>query len=154
MDYANVVTAACNEKVIKDLEVLQNDALRVIYKKSLLDQISIQTLREWAQIESVKSRHESLLNNYYEKCLVSNNPLIKDLFENYKIFKNRRVFREELAVRNDGTIDLEKLDLICKVNIDSLNKEVHPTTLCNSSRIIKEILIDSYGYGPIGSGFR
>ena len=154
MDYANVVTAACNEKVIKELEVLQNDALRVIYKKSLLDQISIQTLREWAQIESVESRHESLLNNYYEKCLVSNNPLIKDLFEKYNVFKNRKVFHEELAVGDDGTIDLEKLDLIHKINIDFLNKEVHPTTLCNSRRIVKEFLIDSYRYGPIGSGFR
>ena len=36
MDYANVITAACNEKMVKDLEVLQNDALRVIYKKSIL----------------------------------------------------------------------------------------------------------------------
>ena len=154
MDYANIDTAACNEKVIKDLEVLQNDALRVIYKKSLLDHISVQTLRDWAQIESIKSRHDTLLNNYYEKCLVSNNPLIKELFKNYKNFKNRKIFREEFASWDDGSMDLEKLDLIRRVNIEALSKEVHPTTLCKSNTIIKECLIDSYGYGPIGSGFR
>ena len=51
MDYANVVTAACNEKVVRDLEVLQNDALRVIYKKSLLDHVSVDTLLEWSEME-------------------------------------------------------------------------------------------------------
>ena len=54
MDYANVIMVACNEKVVKDLEVLQNDALGVIYKKSILDHIPVQTLLEWAEIESVK----------------------------------------------------------------------------------------------------
>ncbi len=117
INYANIVTAACNEKVIKDLEVLQNDALRVIYRRSLLDHISVQTLRDWAQIEPIKSRHDTLLNNYYEKCLVSNNPLIKELFENYKNFKTRKIFREGLAMEDDGSIDLEKLNLIRRVNI-------------------------------------
>jgi exonuclease III len=154
MDYANVVTAACSEAVINDLEVLQNNALRVIYKKSLLDHISAQTLRDWAQIDSVKSRHNILLNNYYEKCLISNNPLIKELFENYKNFKNRKIFREGLAIGEDGSIDLVKLDLIRRVNIEALNNEVHPTTLCKSSLIIKEFLIDSYGLGPIGTFLR
>ena len=55
MDYANVVTAACNIKVVRDLEVLQNDALRVIFKKSVMDHIPVQTLLQWADIESILS---------------------------------------------------------------------------------------------------
>jgi hypothetical protein len=80
--------------------------------------------------------------------------LIKELFENFKQFKNRKIFREGLAIGEDGGIDLEKLDLIRRVNSESLNKEVHPTTLCKSNLIIKEFLLDSYGLGPIGTGLR
>ena len=80
--------------------------------------------------------------------------MIKELFENYKNFKNRKIFREGLAIGEDGSIDLVKLDLIRRVNIEALNNEVHPTTLCKSSLIIKEFLIDSYGLGPIGTFLR
>ena len=154
MDYANVITAACNEKVVKELEVLQNDALRVIFKKSILDHVPVQTLLDWAELETIKSRHESLLTAYYEKCLVSNNPLIKELFEKYKIFKRRKLFSEDMAVGERGTVDLDRLALIRKVNVDSLNSEIHSTTLCKAKPTIKEIITDSYGFGPVGSGYR
>jgi hypothetical protein len=98
MDYANVTTAACNDKIVKELEVLQNDALRVIFKKSILEHVPVSTLLDWAEIETVKERHENLLNSYYEKCLVSNNLLINELFQKYKIFKRRKIFSEEMSV--------------------------------------------------------
>ncbi len=107
--------------MVKDLEVLQNDALKVIFKKSILDHIPIQTLLEWAEVESIKDRHENLLTTYYEKCLVSHNPLIKELFENYKVFKRRKLFNEELSVGVGGVVDLERLMLIRKINYDSLS---------------------------------
>ena len=33
LDYANVISAACTKMVKGDLEVIQNNALRIIYKK-------------------------------------------------------------------------------------------------------------------------
>ena len=44
MDYANVISTACDKKVIRAFEVLQNDALRVIFKKLKLDHVSIEEL--------------------------------------------------------------------------------------------------------------
>ena len=125
MDYANVVMVACNIKVVRDLGVLQNDALRVILKKS----VNIQTLQQWAYIESVEGRHETLLNKYYESCLVKKKPLINELFDNYKNFKQRnKIIRESLAVSENGIVDLTRLDLLIRqTNINSLNNESHRT---------------------------
>ena len=46
MDYTSIITSASSEKVLKDLEVLQNNALRVIFKKSVLNKITVEQLRE------------------------------------------------------------------------------------------------------------
>ena len=59
-----------------------------------------------------------------------------------------------MAVNSDGTVDLEKLNLIRQVNKNALNPETHLTTLCNAETIVRELIIDSYGFGPIGSGVR
>jgi hypothetical protein len=69
-DYASVITVACSSKVIKDLEVLQNESLRIIFKKSLLDHVSCEDLRSCADITTLAERHEELLTDYYEKVLI------------------------------------------------------------------------------------
>lgn len=153
MDYACVITPY-NQKVIDAFEVQQNNALRVIYKKNLMDKVSIETLRGWANIESIKTRHEHLMNSYYEKVIVSHNPMTMELFNSYKIFKRRRFLREELAVDSAGIVNMGHLDLIRNTNMNHLHKEKYPTILCNASWVIKEFVLDCYGMGPVGSGIR
>ena len=70
--------------MVKALEIIQNDSLRVIFKKTVLDHVQIEDLREWAGVESIKDRHQSLLTSYYERALISANPLMKLMFEKYK----------------------------------------------------------------------
>lgn len=154
MDYANVISGACDKQVIKDFEILQNTALRVIFKVSLLDHVSIETLREWAGVESIETRHSELLNDYYVKCLTSSNPLIKDVFKQYELFKKRNFLREELAIGEGGTVDMATFDLIKNHNYSSLHNEKYLTTLCKAKWVVKEFLTDGYGFGPIGSSFR
>ena len=153
-DYASVITVACSSKVIKDLEVLQNESLRIIFKKSLLDHVSCEDLRSWADITTLAERHEELLTDYYERVLIKRNPLISELFEKYRSFKLRNLINEDLAVNGNGIIDLVKLDLIRKTNISFLEKETHSTTLCGAKSFIKDFLIDRMGPGPIGSAYR
>lgn len=145
---------ACASKLLKDLEVLQNESLRIIFKKSLLDHVSCEDLRSWADITSIAKRHEELLTDYYEKVLIKKNPLITELFEKYRSFKLRKIINEELAVNGNGIVDLIKLDLIRKTNISFLAKETHSTTLCGAKSFIKDFLIDRMGPGPIGSAYR
>ena len=133
MDYANVISSACDKNVTRAFEVLQNDALRVIYKKSKLDHVSIEELRGWAELDSIEMRHEELLNDYYVKCMTSNNPLIKDLFNSYTNFKNRNITDLSPAAGSGGKVDLTRLDQIKKNNFEALHSEIYETSLCKAS---------------------
>ena len=120
----------------------------------MLDHVSCEDLRSWANIPSITERHDDLLSDYYEKALIKKNPLINELFEKYRSFKLRKIIDECLAVNNEGVVDLVKLDLIRKTNNTFLSNETHSTTLCGSKLFIKEFLIDRLGLGPIGSAYR
>ncbi len=112
MDYACVTSVACNKDVIKKYEVLQNHALRIIFKKTVLDHIKIEDLHKWANVTSVAERHEELLTRYYKRAIMTQNPLLKKLFENYKKFKERTALSVNAAVDADRNINLESLDYI------------------------------------------
>ena len=151
IDYASVITIASNTKVICDLEFFQNDALRIIFKKSLLDKVSIETLRDWADIVSVENRHENPMTDFQnEMALIKYNPLIEieKLFLGYKEFKIRNLIREEFACDLDGSVNLGNRELIRRMNLDLLSKEKHPTILCGANEFIKDFIIDFGGLAP------
>ena len=106
---------------------MQNNALRVIQKKSLLDKIQSETLREKSQVDTIETRHKRLLEDYYEKALVSGNPLIKKVFEGYKAFNTREWISESLA-KEGGQINEEVLTLISRtINYVEKNRNwTHP----------------------------
>lgn len=152
IDYACVTSIACNKDIVKHYETLQNDALRIIFKKNVLDHIKIEDLRNWAGVTSVADRHKELLSRYYERAIISNDPLIKILFENYKKFKERNYLNVNLAVNEEGIVDIETVNFIRNHNrLELRKKEIHPTTLCGSKDIIKEYVLDDYVVG--GEGF-
>ena len=83
LDYASVTSIACNVNVINDYEIVQNDALRIIFKKTVIDHTRIEDLRKWAKVPPIQSRHKEVLIRYYERAIMSNNPLVKDMFVKY-----------------------------------------------------------------------
>ena len=154
MDYSSVVTLAGNKSILKDMEILQNSAMRVIFKVSLLDHIPIEDLLKRADISSIESRHSELTSDYYEKSMIRKNPLLENLFENYRVFKKRNLLNENLAVDENGFVDMVKLDLIRKTNSKFLENEAHPTTLCKAKPFIKDFIIDKNNLDPIGTAYR
>ena len=112
LDYAFVTSIACNKEVVNALEVIQNDALRVIYKKTVMDHVRVEDLRKWAGVEPIKDRHENLLTRYYERALISGNPLMALMFDKYSKFKRRGALNPELTVRADNSVDLVKIGKI------------------------------------------
>ena len=54
------------KKVANDFEIIQNNALRITFKTSIMDHVEVGTLREWEDLTSFKDRHENLLCDYYE----------------------------------------------------------------------------------------
>jgi hypothetical protein len=147
LDYCCITSTACSKEVTDKCEVIQNSALRIIFKVSLYDHISIETLLARAGITSIARRHETLLERYYEKCLISSNPLIMSLFEEYKEFKRGDFLRESLAIGPGGVVNLESLNLIRLHNKKCLDREIYATTLCKSTPIVRDLLLDNYDPG-------
>jgi hypothetical protein len=73
LDYASILISSSSNETYGAFEVIQNDSLRIIFKKSSPDKISVEELREMAKIESIKDRHIRLLDRYSENALVTHN---------------------------------------------------------------------------------
>ena len=145
LDYASITSGALNKKSRDDLETLQNNSLRVILKKRLLDKVSAVELRKMADVETIEKRHEHLMEEYFERALITRNPLLDKMFVKYKNFKSREWINENLA----GNCT-ETLELIKKHNKLSFNKtEKYPTSLCASTKIVKEFILDNFEYSAI-----
>ena len=144
VDYASVTAGALNESSKNELEILQNNALRIIFKKSLLDKVRNTTLREMAGVKKIEERHHDLMRDYYERALITENPLVDKMFTNYRIFKNRFNINENLATVG-GITQGETLELIKKHNrLSRKNKETYPTTICKAEKIVVDLILDTY----------
>ena len=129
----------------------QNDALRIIFKKSLLDKVKVEELRDRAGVQSIFERHKILMERYYERAIISENPLLKRLFDNYKKFKKRNFIDEKLAIKNGDIVCLETLSLIRSHNKLCLSKnEKYLTTLCGATKVVKDFILDNYTVGGDG----
>ena len=153
IDYACVTSQAFNCDSKKDYEIIQNDALRIIFRKTIMDKVSIDDLRKKAGVTSIEKRHAELMERFYGRAIVSNNPLIMMMFEKYERFKKRSYFDQNVAVNENGEVDLCMLDFVRNHNKEiSVKRETHPTTLCGASNIIKEFIFDDFAVGSGGIG--
>ena len=110
-----------------------------------MDHIEVDKLREWAGVTSIKDRHEDLLLRYYEKAIISENPVTKSMFLKYESFKKRNFLDQNLAVKSDGSINLDELNIIRTHNRnESKKEETHPTTLYKAPASIKEYVFDNF----------
>ena len=150
LDYASVTSIACNVNVINDYEVVQNDALRIVFKKTLMDHVKIEDLRKRAKVSSIQTRHKELLTRYYERAIMSNNPLVKEMYKKYDTFKKRHFLAHTLAVDNDNNVNLELLESIRTHNTEMMSrKETYPTTLCCADYLIRQYIFDDFSVGGV-----
>ena len=94
------------------------------------------------------------MSDYYEKIFISGNPLITELFEKYRTFKERKLIKEGLAINSNGLVNLDDLNLIRQTNLNFLASEKHATILCGARDFIKNFIIDFNGFGPVGTAYR
>ena len=108
IDYASITSGALNKKARDDLETLQNNSLRFILKKRLLDKVSIIELRRMAEVETIEKRHAHLMEDYFERALITGYPLLDKMFKNYINFKSREWIDENIAGNCTETLELIK----------------------------------------------
>jgi hypothetical protein len=82
---------------VKELETIQNNSLRAIFKIQMTDHVEIATLLERAKVSTIKDRLTSLANKYLDKALVSGNELVNKIIDDYCAFKNRFHLNPALA---------------------------------------------------------
>ena len=82
IEYVGLSYSAFSRDQRQELEVIQNSALRAIFKKKR--EFGNKNLLKLAKIESVKARMDKLNNEYLLKSLKNKNPLIMDMVQNYK----------------------------------------------------------------------
>ena len=91
IEYPCFISGSCNKGIMDKLEILQNHALRIVLKKRQIDHVTIESLREEANVSAIEKRHQKLLLAYFDKAINNNNPLIMELIKYYWEFRKRNI---------------------------------------------------------------
>jgi hypothetical protein len=139
IDYAYVTSQAYNYDLKKDYEIIQNDALRIIFRKTIMGKVSIDDLRNRAGVTSIEERHAQLMKRFYGRAIVSNIPLIMMMFEKYKRFRKISYLDQNVALNEHGEVDLYLLDFVRNQYKEiSLKHETYSTSLCEVSECLDD----------------
>ena len=71
IEYKSILVNSLSEKLINQLEVIQNNCLRIIYKVNRMDLIRNEDLRTRAKLPTIKTRLNSLANKYLNKTVAT-----------------------------------------------------------------------------------
>ena len=82
IEYTGLSYYAFGKTQRKELEVIQNSAMRTIFNKKR--EFGTKNLLKLAGVDSIRSRMDQINNSYLEKCILQKNPIIVDLIENYR----------------------------------------------------------------------
>ena len=72
------------------MQVIQNNALRIILNVKINDRISIEELHLRLECESIEERLQKLRNKYVNQALRNRNPLVCEIFKDFYNFKGGR----------------------------------------------------------------
>ena len=77
IDYSFLIFSKISSSNLAKLQAIQNNALRIIYKKD-----SVALLHQMAELDTLKQRAVAMKNNYFSDANNSN-PIINDLIEEF-----------------------------------------------------------------------
>ena len=135
----------------KELEVVQNNALRTIFKINRAEHFPIEELRRLANVSSIYERHTQLLQRYYGQAILTSNPLVLKMFDEYRTFKHRKCEDPSIATFNGVTNQWFLNDIVEANKRLPYERERYPTLLCRANRIIRNFIYDDFS-GHHGNG--
>jgi hypothetical protein len=83
-EYTAGIIQSFNHKVIEKLQIVQNNAIRIILGKSKLDKIKIETLHSKIKLKSVEKRCETLRQKYFMRAIDFNNPWLLNMWNEFQ----------------------------------------------------------------------
>ncbi len=81
----------CFDYIKNKLQVIQNNALRIILNKPKIMKTKIVDLHSEVNLETLETRSLKLRRRYVQKAISNNNPVILELIEEFKNYKGGRV---------------------------------------------------------------
>ena len=79
------------------IEAVQYNSLRAIFKVTW-DEIEKKDLLERGKMVTVAKRMQFLNEKYFDKAILTRNPFIEDLIDDYLMFRNRNKIRISRAL--------------------------------------------------------
>ena len=137
IEYAIMITPNLRRPLMKQLETIQNNCLRIIFKVSRADRLTNESLRKQAKIPKIEDRMKELLERYFERAFVTKN-LIQNLFAEYKEFRLRAQIDTDIA-KNKQTNEIDQKYLQDILDHNEY-KESRPTLLCSLQDLMEEIM--------------
>ena len=107
IEYSAIIAPIISATNLNMLQIIQNNALRLILNKPKVTRTRIEHLHEEANIDMIDTRLTSLRKRYVLKAIHNNNPIIKDTISEYLNFSGGRYLnhktllcdmREQIAV--------------------------------------------------------
>ena len=86
LDYSLFIFPLITNKNQRKLQYIQDNALRTIFKKKY--DFDSNTLHLWANIDDLNTRSKNLLKNYFDLAKKNQNPIIKDLLNDFEKFEH------------------------------------------------------------------
>jgi hypothetical protein len=94
IDYSSIIAPIISATNLNVLQIIQNKALRIIYKKSLFTRTSNEWLHEQASLCTIKDRLKLLRKRYIRKAIANNNPIIIPVINEYLMFSCGRILSD------------------------------------------------------------
>jgi len=95
MDYSAILMPVICETNKNKLQVIQNNALRIILKKPKLTKTRIVDLHLESKLETLEERFLKLRRRYVQKAIINSNPVILELIDEFKNFKGGRLLTKK-----------------------------------------------------------
>ncbi len=121
IEYSAIIAPALGICNYKKIQIIQNNALRIILHVKRIEHLNIDELHKRAGVNKIEERLYELRKRYIENAIDDDNPLVKETVSEYNRFKNRKIKKPTLLC--DLSICSQQNDISINNRVNRLESE-------------------------------